>query len=193
MGHIVIGKAALFAALALFAFSSCAPREQLGARYNLVARVIDGNSAIEIVGHTGTSADARIPSAIQNLPVTAIGDEAFAGGDWVVTDASRPYVSEFIVGHQFASVAIPDSVTHIGWRAFAVNTFASVVIPDSVAVIEHQAFWETPVTRITIGSDVALNGDGGFPFQFAQFYNAQGRRAGTYTYGNDGWSFEPRE
>jgi len=58
------------------------------------------NGSITITGYTGAGGDASIPSTIDGLSVTTIGDLAF-------------YAST-----NLTSVTIPDSVTRIGYAVF---------------------------------------------------------------------------
>src|ERR1039458_8863077 len=83
------------------------------------------NGAITITGHIGTVVGAvTIPDTINGLPVTSIGNDAFAG-----------------CSYSFTSVTIPDSVTSIGYGAFAeCIRLTSVTIGDSVTSIGDDAF-----------------------------------------------------
>ena len=66
--------------------------------------------------------DLNIPSAIDGMPVVAIGDEAFKG-------------------MQIRSVVIPSGVKEIGWFAFSACTvLESVTLPSSVTSIGYGAF-----------------------------------------------------
>jgi hypothetical protein len=77
------------------------------------------NGTVTITGYTGTNADVVIPSTIDGLPVTAIGDSAF------------------IYCTSLTSVSIPSSVTSIGDHAFGnCISLTSVTIPNSVTNIE---------------------------------------------------------
>ena len=133
----------------------------------------DGNSII-ITGYTGTNTDIWIPPRIQGLPVTGIADFAFSEegmGDGFV-EAS----------HQFTSVIIPGTVTHIGKEAFRGSLLSSVTIPQSVTSIALGAFCSnrlctlsvnTPhigdwafccnqITSVTLGDNVSFIGEGAF-------------------------------
>jgi BspA type Leucine rich repeat region (6 copies) len=70
---------------------------------------------ITITKYTGSESLVVIPSTINDLPVTSIGDLAF------------DYYSAL------TSVTIPDTVAYIGFCAFeGCSQLGSVVIPDSV-------------------------------------------------------------
>jgi hypothetical protein len=62
----------------------------------------------------------------------------------------------------------------------------STIQGKKVTRIDQQAFAENQLTGVTIGANVALNGDS-FDNGFDDFYYNNGWRAGTYTYRNDEW------
>jgi hypothetical protein len=78
-------------------------------------------------------------------------------------------------------------VTTIGAYAFADNQLTGVTIPDSVTSIGDYAFYGNQLTDVTIGTNVTL-GTNAVANSFVDYYNAQGRRAGTYVYRNGRWS-----
>jgi uncharacterized repeat protein (TIGR03803 family) len=90
-----------------------------------------------------------IPSSINGLPVTGIGDNAFSYCTYL------------------GSVAIPNSVTSIGDRAFAGTSLISVTIPNSVTTIGDSAFAGCTSLgsfggTVTIGTNVISIGDSTF-------------------------------
>ena len=79
-----------------------------------------------------------IPSEIDGVPVTSIGNRAF-------------YCS-----YSLTSVEIPDSVTSIGDRAFGSSGLTSVIIPDSVTSIGVYVFSNCDdLIRATIGDGLS--------------------------------------
>lgn len=78
------------------------------------------DGTITITGYYG-SAVAVIPGTINGLPVTRIGDSAFANSSVI-------------------SVGIPNSVTNIGNSAFQSSQLGSIAIPDGVGTIGNSAF-----------------------------------------------------
>src|SRR5665213_1916330 len=103
------------------------------------------NGAITITGYTGPGGAVTIPSAINGLPVTRIGDKAFY------------YCSSL------TSVAIPNSVTSIGDFAFwECRGLTSVTIPNSVISIGDFAFADSSLFNVTIGNSVTSIGDEAF-------------------------------
>jgi hypothetical protein len=103
-------------------------------------------TVVTITGYTGGGGRVIIPGAINNEPVTAIGDAVFA------------YCSNL------TSVAIPSSVTVIGNAAFyACSNLTGITIPPSVTSIGAVAFNSCGgLTSVTLSSNVTSIGDAAF-------------------------------
>ena len=113
------------------------------------------NGTITITGYTGPGGDVAIPAAIDGLPVTGIGDNAFYG----LTNLT--------------GITIPASVTNLGDAAFAacVN-LAHLAIGKGITAIKggyeqgyDKATWGTfmwcsSLTRLAIPDNVTKIGDG---------------------------------
>ena len=94
-----------------------------------------------------------IPSTINGLPVTTIGDGVYP------SDAGYP-ATPF---NGLTSVTIPDSVTSIADYAFAnCLSLTSATIGNSVTNIGEQAFWGAALVSVTIPDSVTSTGDGAF-------------------------------
>ena len=106
---------------------------------------ITNNGAITITGYDGTDSNVVIPDTTNGYPVTAIGEDAFAG-DNILT------------------IVIPNSVTNVGDGAFAdCNGLTDATIPDSVTSIGNDAFVDcSGLTNVTIGNNVISIGDEAF-------------------------------
>lgn len=103
-------------------------------------------SAVTITEYLGRGSDhVEIPPSIEGLPVTSIGDSAFA---------SRP----------LRSITIPSSVTSIGDTAFLdCDWLASVEIPSSVNSIGNYAFaYCYQLASLTLQEGLTSIGDGAF-------------------------------
>jgi len=107
------------------------------------AEPVDGGASVMIVEYLGDSWEVRIPPRIRNLPVTHIGNGAFANSN-------------------LTSVAIPNSVTYIGASAFSSNQLTSISIPNSVIEIWDGAFRNNQLTNVTIPSGVIEIGESAF-------------------------------
>jgi len=78
-------------------------------------------------------------------------------------------------------------VTSIGNYAFAENKLTTVALANSVTSIGNYAFDKNQLNRVNIGSNVDIE-DYSFPGDFADFYDSQRQRAGTYTFINGKWT-----
>jgi len=112
------------------------------------------NQMVTITGYTGTTDVASIPSTINGLPVTSIGDYAFAGSS-------------------IAGVTIPDSVTSVGDFAFSgCYSLTNITLGSGVTSIGVSAFSEyngfskyyvgCPLINVTIPNSVTNIGDAAF-------------------------------
>ena len=118
---------------------------------------ITNSGSITITGYTGASGAVVIPSVINGLAVTSIGEEAFfecAG----VTNLTIPGSVGSIGAFAFAgcngltNVAIPEGVTNIASYAFqACNALATFTLPGSLTSIPANAFaGSTRLKTITV-------------------------------------------
>jgi hypothetical protein len=104
------------------------------------------NGTITITGYTGPSGAVTIPSTLNGLPVTSIGDSAFASCSGLTSVTMGPSVTsiEFLAFQlctSLTSITIGTSVTSIGQGAFSgCNSLANVIIPASVTSIGLNAF-----------------------------------------------------
>ena len=127
------------------------------------------NGTITITGYTGSGGAVTIPSTIDDLPVTSIGDMAFFAC-FNLTSVTIPDsvtsigFDAFLHCNNLTSVTIGKSVTSIGDAAFGdCNNLTHVTIPDSVISIAGYAFgYCTNLTSVTIGNSVTSIGNNAF-------------------------------
>jgi len=143
-----------FALTVMMTFPACAQR--FCPESDFEVEVVEWGGSMRIVRYVGNSFDVRIPPSIGGLPVTHIGEWAFAGMNWDYDG------EEWIVGHQLTNVFIPDSIVVIEQGAFMDNKLTSITIPNSVIEIGHSAFSQNLLTRVTIPNSVTNIGSGAF-------------------------------
>jgi hypothetical protein len=128
------------------------------------------NGTITITKYIGSDAAVTIPSTIDGLPVTNIGDSAFFNCA-SLTYITIPNSVTSIGSHAFyscfrlTSVTIPNSVASIGgYYAFAYCTnLTNVTIPNSVTSIGGWTFFGcSSLTSITIPNSVTNIGGAAF-------------------------------
>jgi hypothetical protein len=97
------------------------------------------HGTLTITCYTGSGGAVTIPSRINGLPVTGIGDCAFLFCD------------------QLTSITLPETVTTIGHYAFTCCCgLTSLNIPDNVTNVGDRAFqYCTGLTNVTIGNGVS--------------------------------------
>ena len=122
-----------------------------------------------------------------------IGESAFGRAN--LTSITIPNSVNEIGSHAFSengltNITISTSIRSIEMWTFAINQLTSVIIPNNVTSIDSYAFCYNQLTSITIGANVSLGGRYGASFDndFDDFYNRNGKRAGTYTYSRGSWS-----
>ncbi len=137
------------------------PDERRGARTGLLALLLMmtlpaavqaqwnytvANGTVTITGYAGPRAAVAIPDTIEGLPVTSIGNAAFAQ-NWNLT-----------------SVTMGDNMRNIGNDAFeSCGALTSVTIGNSVTNLGLDAFYIcTSLTNVTIGPSVTRIGTSAF-------------------------------
>ena len=132
-------------------------------------RFVENNGQITITGRRGRATDVVIPERINGMPVVAIGYRAFFinRGNHRLTSLTIPNSVTHIgnrafQGNRLTSLAIPNGVTHIGYRAFQGNRLTSLTIPNGVIYIGYRAFYRNRLTSLTIPNSVTYIGNRAF-------------------------------
>lgn len=106
------------------------------------------DNQVTITKYTGSNTEVEIPSELEGLPVTAIGDYAFQNWESTLTSITIPESVTSIGNYAFqgcmslTDVTIPENVTNIGDYAFHVCGLTNVTIPLNVVNIGIEAFGE---------------------------------------------------
>ncbi|MCR4616043.1 MAG: leucine-rich repeat protein [Clostridiales bacterium] len=154
--------------------------------------LIDDGLHAEITGYTGSGGSITLPAAIDNYPVTSIGDSAFSGNSTIVgikLNSGLVNIGEsaFRLCSNLTSISIPESVLTIGKDAFygcyglesvtfaeglkSIGNYAfyncygltSIALPDSVESLGAYAFYNcTNLANITVGKGVSSIGNYAF-------------------------------
>ena len=106
------------------------------------------DDGVRIDGYIGMADRVTVPDRLGGLPVTVIGDGAFAGCD------------------KIRRVTLPDTVTSVGERAFAgCTSLESITFPDSVTEIGESAFEDAGnLSYVGFGTDSKLRSVGKYAF-----------------------------
>ncbi len=176
----------------LLLLSSAVVQAQSGSGDNFDYSINASNAnTITITNYTGTNTVVIVPTNINNLlvtgigngdfsvfysdtltsvaipsSVTSIGDYAFSGT--MLTNITIPNsvtsigVSAFYACSSLTNAAIGNSVTNIGDFSFAYTSLSSVTIPGSIITIGDDAFYSAGLTDVTIGNGVTSIGDYAF-------------------------------
>ena len=97
----------IIAVFLLIVTSALVCAQQNDPESNFVAAPMDGGRSVRITSYIGSSWTVRIPSQIQNIPVTHIADRAFNNKNLI-------------------SITIPNTVIEIGESAFSWNQLTNV-------------------------------------------------------------------
>lgn len=165
-----------------------------------------------LVQYQGQAEDVIIPA---NLRITEIGDNAFSKtgitsvvipegvqrieqraffecydlASVTIPNSVKVLNSEaFYSCHNLKNISLPDNLLIIGNSVFLDSGIDSIIIPKAVTAILYNAFGYG-ISSITIPADVLHVDDYAGNGRFGTAYNANARKAGTYTYGFGAWYF----
>lgn len=100
------------------------------------------NGMVTITGYTGSTPAVSIPDAINDLPVTSIGEVGGSSSFYnsvtsvtIINSGTSIKDNAFSGCFRLTSVAIPNTVTNIGLNAFAECGLASVTFPAASAAL----------------------------------------------------------
>jgi serine/threonine protein kinase len=127
---------------------------------NLTYEEQDGT--ILITGYHGNAVDLILPTYINNLPVTEIGEYAFGEIDTIQSIVlprrlETIFNSAFCLCTSLKQITFPASLRRIDYFAFYHCNLNELSIPDSVITIGYNAFEENrALRRVSIGSGLTF-------------------------------------
>ena len=116
----------------------------------------------------------EIPSKIQGVPVTAIGDSAFLG--WIETaginglwipDSVKYIGQNAFYNSPFTSIRLPEGLETIAPGTFERCKIKSINLPSSVKNIMSRAFYDSYIESFTIPEGCEIGRDGGNTFYYS--------------------------
>jgi len=151
-----------YSLLVLVLLVGCASNTK-GGSYNSYNYIVTPEHTIIITGYNGKGGNIEIPSLINRIPVTHIGNRAFARSNLtnvIIPDSVIDIGDKAFAGNQLSTINIPKRIFAL--RGFSENQLTSVVIPDGVTSIEDGAFILNELTSVTIPGSVTSIGDSAF-------------------------------
>lgn len=131
--------------------------------------VLLNDGTIKITGYSGEESDIIIPSEIEGVSVTEIGNSAFCGNsliEKVIIPDSVIKIGKFSFEDckKLKEVTIHEGVTYIGAAAFRnCENLNAIVIPDSLKRISGYTFYGcSSLTEVSIGKNVERIGSDSF-------------------------------
>jgi hypothetical protein len=124
-----------------------------------------------------------IPDSVESIDEFAFDSNLLTGID--IGKNVRTISEGAFPRNKLSSVTIADGVSRIERHAFFLNQLRSIILPSSVTFIGFEAFDGNPLSSITLGANLTMRS--AFSESFCDFYDANGKQAGTYEYRDDAW------
>ena len=121
--------------------------------YNVAGNIVTGLSA-EGKAKLKNNSEVIIPSRINNVPVTGIGNGAEGMGTFGFTEGGKTYVPEKII--------LPKTLKNIGDYAFDASGLTEIELPDQLETIGNYAFRNIKATELQLPKSVKTIGKGAF-------------------------------
>lgn len=115
---------------------------------------------VAITGHSGPCTTVNILSTINGLPVTSIGDRAFAQDPTLtalVIPDSVTSIGDFAFSYctNLTNVALGNGVADLGFHAFEGCNLTRINLPNSLTSLPAYAFYDCAnLTEVTVGTNV---------------------------------------
>jgi hypothetical protein len=142
--------------------------------------------------YSGSSKDIIIPTSLNGLVLTNIGQNTFRNKGLVALafeDGSqiKQIHARAFYNNNLSSIDFPETLESIDLWAFRDNNLTEIKLPPNLHTIQQRAFDGNSLEKITIGSNVSI-GDRAFGENtetFIQAYESGG--SGTYTWNGNNW------
>lgn len=121
--------------------------------YNVAGNIVTGLSA-EGKAKLKNNSEVIIPSRINNVPVTGIGNGAEGIGTFGFTEGGKTYVPKKVI--------LPKALKNIGDYAFDASGLTEIELPDQLETIGNYAFRNSKATELQIPKSVKTIGKGAF-------------------------------
>lgn len=130
--------------------------------------LVNSRDEAVLTGYTGSATALTLPTEIDGLPVTAVGDYAFSENKTLAQVTVPAGITEIRSGAfrgctALAQIALPESVTAIGTDAFAFTAISSVALPQGLTELGACAFeYCAQLQQIALPAGVTRLGAGTF-------------------------------
>lgn len=148
--------------------------------YNVAGNIVTGLSA-EGKAKLKNNSEVIIPSRINNVPVTGIGNGAEGIGTFGFTEGGKTYVPEKVIlpktltsigdyafdasaegASGLTAIELPDQLETIGNYAFRGQKLKNVTLPKNITEIETGAFADNKVETLDFNENLKFIGSGAF-------------------------------
>lgn len=148
--------------------------------YNVAGNIVTGLSA-EGKAKLKNNSEVIIPSRINNVPVTGIGNGADGIGTFGFTEGGKTYVPEKVIlpktltsigdyafdasaegASGLTAIELPDQLETIGNYAFRGQKLKNVTLPKNITEIETGAFADNKVETLDFNENLKFIGSGAF-------------------------------
>lgn len=121
--------------------------------YNVAGNIVTGLSA-EGKAKLKNNPEVIIPSRINNVPVTGIGNGTEGIGTFGFTEGGKTYVPEKVI--------LPKTLKNIGDYAFDASGLTEIELPDQLETIGNYAFRNVKAAELQLPKTVKTIGKGAF-------------------------------
>ena len=122
-------------------------------------------AVVEIIGFNGNEKELILPSSINGIPVTAIGDRVFCRNQLtsvIIPNSVQIIGDDAFIHNKLTNVVLPNSLRIIGNGAFVNNEISNLVLPDFLVSIGNAAFTSNKITELVLPDSLVSIGFAAF-------------------------------